>query len=998
MNSSSPDLSKKTLLVGWEGVDWSFLRSLCEKGALPSLTGITRAGVSTGLQARSPYLSPILWNSLVTGKRSWRHGVHGPTQVDAQGAIGPVSSRNRRVPALWEMFSQEGLRTIVVGGYASHPVEPGNGISVSERFFAGPRAESAPAQSVWPPELAEEIEGLRVNAASLAPSILRLLIPKITQTLVERDPRVRRLVAYVAKLYSRHNVAASLIETEPWNFAAAHFPFLGEMFSEFGSFTFPRHSGVSRGAFERYSEVLEGACRLQDLLLHDLLRAAGPETTVFVVSDRGFQPSSCTPATSLLPGGYSLKNGPEGLLAACGPGIAVRPGILSGADLLDVAPTILQIMGLPVGNDMDGRVLREILTKDAQNRINRIPSWDTRVKDSVQACDPAPAGPPCLNEQEGTLPSEAEETLYLQNGWNEGMDLLDAGLLHRALPLLEQAAWTSPEVAHYRFWLALCQARLGLMSEAWETTGTLDDLGERLASTQRLKAILSIEMRQPERAMKHLEAALARQKDEPGDLGTLKALALQQSGKWLEALEILRPEAVRSPSIDIWLGIAHCCLSLKRPWAAVSAAHQLLLTNPCHIGYWLLLTRCLVANGKADDGWNALLKAQQMKPGLSDVRSLASQLFPERRNDWHSWTLVHGTGETDPPPGMKELRAGIQQRKATRERYLSQKRHSQPLSRYESGSIGSLPKPLTGMASGIPYTYRAPFPDEEKRALELLKKHPPMMGESFLRVWETPNPRRLAGAALWAAPKADEPDKAGEVRFHLLPGFCKPEVATELLRPLFAEIRASHCRRVRVLMAEQGQWEFILNRFGLAGTARDEIWLADAVSGYERTQIAAARWEKKIPSDWKARNITDSDWEFIWHKSGVLDYLSATNLERVRRELDGGISCVVESSTGIVGVLLATRFEMTAVLEFLGVARDASRQASWVAWLALTHFCRRSHPDPFDFALASTNPNKGNAARSLFRRSGGTLLQVVDHFTGELSEPGPEWPIATGLA
>ncbi|HWL53395.1 MAG TPA: alkaline phosphatase family protein [Chthoniobacteraceae bacterium] len=961
MNPSAPLFSKRALLVGWEGVDWSFLKPLCEKGVLPALTAITRAGVSVGLQTGSPGLSPILWNNLVTGMRPWRHGVHGPAQVDAQGRAGPVSSGSRRVPALWERFSMEGLKTIVVGGYASHPAEPGSGIAVSERFFPASSGDgAAPAQSVWPPELAGELEELRVHPATLAPSLLRLLVPSLTQSLVERDPRLRRLALHVAKLYSGHNVAASLLETEPWDLAVVHFPFLGEIFGEFGSFASPRRPDVSRGAFERYSGLLEGACRLQDHLLGDLLKAAGPETTVFVVSDRGTDTS--------VPGGELTQKGREGILAASGPGIQTRPGILSGADLLDVAPTLLHAMSLPVGEGMEGRVLGEVLTEDALSRPARLPSAETRRNGSTPVCDPS-------------FSPEDAETVRLQNGWNEGMDLLDAGLPHRALPLLEQAAWANPEAAHHRFWLALCQARLDLLTEAGETMGTLADLGEHLPSTQRLQALLSMEMQQPGRALVHLEAALARQKDQGGDLATLKATALQQSGKWLEALELLHLEATRRPGVDVWLGIAHGCLSLKRFEAAVSAARQLLRTAPCRPGSWLLLARCLVADGKRDEGWNALLRAQQMQPGSPEVSSMAGRLFPERRRDWNSWPRVAGPGENDPQPGVKELRAGSRRRKAAWERRLSEKR------RRSSPSGRELPGPVAGIAEGLSYTYRAPFTDEEERALEILKKHPPMVGESFLRVWEIARPSRFAGAACWTLPAPDEPEPSGEVRFDLLPGFRTPGMAVELLRPLFAEMRASRCRKVRVLTSERAEWEPVLGRFGLRCNAWDEIWLADAVDCDEQSRLKAAGWEKKIPPGWKVRSITASDWSFIKLKSGALDFLSEDHLEKVRRGLDERISCVVESPAGPVGVLLATRFDMTAVLEFLGVAREASRHGSRVTRLALARFLRRDHPDPVDWVLVSTNPNKGDAARLLLRHFGSTLLQVVDHFTGELSEP-----------
>jgi predicted AlkP superfamily phosphohydrolase/phosphomutase len=61
--------------------------------------------------------------------------------------------------------------------------------------------------------------------------------------------------------------------------------------------------------------------------------------------------------------GMNGTHRPEGVLLLAGPG--VRSGIqLHGARIIDVAPTALHLLGLPVPSYMDGRVLTEALTVD----------------------------------------------------------------------------------------------------------------------------------------------------------------------------------------------------------------------------------------------------------------------------------------------------------------------------------------------------------------------------------------------------------------------------------------------------------------------------------------------------------------------------------------------------------------------------------------------------------------------------------------------------------
>jgi hypothetical protein len=53
--------------------------------------------------------------------------------------------------------------------------------------------------------------------------------------------------------------------------------------------------------------------------------------------------------------------GPPGMIIASGP--SIRPGVTVGdASLLDIAPTVLALGGLPVAEDMEGRVLEEAIT------------------------------------------------------------------------------------------------------------------------------------------------------------------------------------------------------------------------------------------------------------------------------------------------------------------------------------------------------------------------------------------------------------------------------------------------------------------------------------------------------------------------------------------------------------------------------------------------------------------------------------------------------------
>ena len=69
----------------------------------------------------------------------------------------------------------------------------------------------------------------------------------------------------------------------------------------------------------------------------------------------------------------------EGIFIAAGPGIdsSGEPGKIHA---LDITPTILYSLGLPVAEDFDGRVRTEIFTDDFRDRVplQTIPTWGAR--------------------------------------------------------------------------------------------------------------------------------------------------------------------------------------------------------------------------------------------------------------------------------------------------------------------------------------------------------------------------------------------------------------------------------------------------------------------------------------------------------------------------------------------------------------------------------------------------------------------------------------------
>lgn len=115
-------LAKKVLLIGWDAADWRVIHPLLEAGKMPALQGLIERGVMGNLATLHPVLSPMLWTSIATGKRPYKHGILGFSEPTPDGTrVRPVSSRSRKTKALWNILHQKGLKSHVIAWWPSAP-------------------------------------------------------------------------------------------------------------------------------------------------------------------------------------------------------------------------------------------------------------------------------------------------------------------------------------------------------------------------------------------------------------------------------------------------------------------------------------------------------------------------------------------------------------------------------------------------------------------------------------------------------------------------------------------------------------------------------------------------------------------------------------------------------------------------------------------------------------------------------------------------------------
>jgi predicted AlkP superfamily phosphohydrolase/phosphomutase len=190
-------LAKKVLLIGWDAADWKVATPLLEQGLMPALDDFINHGVMGNLATLQPVLSPMLWNSIATGKRADKHGIQGFAEPDPNtGGVRMVTSTSRKVKAIWNILTQRGYKTHVLGWFAGHPAEPINGVSVSDLY---PLA-TAPHDKPWPlppgavhPEsLRDQLAELRLHPAELDAGGILPFVPEAAKGWTRRKIRGSR--------------------------------------------------------------------------------------------------------------------------------------------------------------------------------------------------------------------------------------------------------------------------------------------------------------------------------------------------------------------------------------------------------------------------------------------------------------------------------------------------------------------------------------------------------------------------------------------------------------------------------------------------------------------------------------------------------------------------------------------------------------------------------------------------------------------------------------
>lgn len=378
-----------------DGASLDYVLPRVAEGRLPAFARLLEKGALMDLATIRPTQPDPVWAAVATGMYPSKNGVRSATSYYARNDrhaldllpdhslshalvhLGfvrdePNVSTVWRARPVWSIVAGSGLPVGIVRWPLTYPAEPVRGFIVSDRFhqLVGSIAE--------------------FDRAAYPPDILPMLQAAFADSEPDMDAQPARSGALAAaspessamrrdRLYSRAMVDLTL-EMDP-RFVALRYDGLDAVGHYYLRYTQPRtFRGVPDEERRRFSQVIDRYYAFIDGEIGTALDTIAPGDLLVVVSGFGMQPlNPVKRVIGRLLGDPDFSGthdrAPDGFLVAYG--AAARPGRWQRGSIVDVAPTLLYFLGLPVARDMDGYARSDLFIPafTAERPVVFIPSY-----------------------------------------------------------------------------------------------------------------------------------------------------------------------------------------------------------------------------------------------------------------------------------------------------------------------------------------------------------------------------------------------------------------------------------------------------------------------------------------------------------------------------------------------------------------------------------------------------------------------------------------------
>ena len=395
-----PEAPGRIMVLGLDGMDPATVDLLMAEGKMPNFAKLRTDGAYGRLVSSKPLLSPIIWTTIATGKPPDQHRIgHFVAVNEKTGEQLPVTSRMRKVKALWNILSDAGRTVDVVGWWATWPAERVKGALVSDHtcyhflFEEGAAGSTDATGIVYPPILEPTLRPMIKRPGDLSMADVAPFVHVSAEELARPfhfDDDLSHFKWALATADSYRVIGKYLWETEKPDVLMLYIEGTDSVSHLFGHlFRAEGLAGELAAQQLRFGGAVEAMYRYADRTVGEYMALMDDRTTLVVLSDHGFElgalqddPSKTRDMRRVSERFHRL----EGILYLYGNHVKPRRR-LDQPTLVDVAPTLLSLVGLSPAQDMPGRVLSEGL--DLTPAPRQVASYETAapVADAAEVDD-----------------------------------------------------------------------------------------------------------------------------------------------------------------------------------------------------------------------------------------------------------------------------------------------------------------------------------------------------------------------------------------------------------------------------------------------------------------------------------------------------------------------------------------------------------------------------------------------------------------------------------
>jgi predicted AlkP superfamily phosphohydrolase/phosphomutase len=123
---------KRACVVGLDGVPFTLIHSMMEKGVMPRTKEITSKGSLRSMTVTLPEISSVSWSTFMTGRSPGEHGIFGFTDLkDGTYDVRFPTFRDLKTDTIWDILGRSGGKSVVVNQPSTYPAREIPGVLIS---------------------------------------------------------------------------------------------------------------------------------------------------------------------------------------------------------------------------------------------------------------------------------------------------------------------------------------------------------------------------------------------------------------------------------------------------------------------------------------------------------------------------------------------------------------------------------------------------------------------------------------------------------------------------------------------------------------------------------------------------------------------------------------------------------------------------------------------------------------------------------------------------